>query len=531
MKKNLLLIIVAFIVVTSCKNKEKKPVVVDVSITQQTSFNNLFFDSIRLEKFIASDSALLKFKQEFFDFYKHRNYEFAWFDTTGLVEQAHNFYNLQNSYITNVKDSTIYNAALQVLYTQLDGHPYHSAYYDTMAFKTEMLLTGQFFKYASKVYQGSDINAKELGWFIPRKKIDITAALDSMVKTKGKALDAYEPLNTQYRQLEKYLLQYYAIKNIGKWDSIPAGKSLKKGDSNAVVLLIKDRLFALGDLAVTDTTKVFDTILLQGVKRFQKRLGLNNTGLIGSATFKELNRPIDSLIRKLLVNMERARWMLPDTAMVDHLVVNIPEYKLHVYDSGKYSFSMNVVVGTAANSTVIFNGNLQYLVFSPYWNVTYAITKNEVVPAMKRDPNYLEKNNMEITGYNGKIPVVRQKPGPSNSLGGVKFLFPNSYNIYLHDTPFREAFSSSKRSFSHGCIRLGEPIKLAQFLMRRDTLYTVDSIKTLMQQPKEKWVTIKPAVPVTIKYFTAWVSEDGILNFRDDIYGHDAKMAAKLFTR
>ncbi|MBC7722567.1 MAG: hypothetical protein H7068_11125, partial [Pedobacter sp.] len=188
MKKFLALIILVIVVIASCKNKAKKPVVVDATITQQTSFNNLFFDSIQLEKFIASDSVLQKFKQEFFDFYKHRNYEFAWFDTTGLVEQAHNFYNLQNSYITNVKDSTIYNARLQVLYTQLDGHRYHSTYHDTLAFKTEMLLTGQFFKYASKVYQGSDINAKELGWFIPRKKIDITAALDSMVKAKGKAL-------------------------------------------------------------------------------------------------------------------------------------------------------------------------------------------------------------------------------------------------------------------------------------------------------------------------------------------------------
>ena len=152
MKKISIFIVLIFLLVAiGCKSK--KNVITDVSITQQTSFNNLFFDSIQLENFIASDSALQKFKQEFFDFYKHRNYEFAWFDTSGLVEQAHNFYNLQNNYITNVKDSAIYNATLQVLYTQLDGHLYHSTYRDTLAFKTEMLLTGQFFRYASKVYQ------------------------------------------------------------------------------------------------------------------------------------------------------------------------------------------------------------------------------------------------------------------------------------------------------------------------------------------------------------------------------------------
>ncbi len=531
MNRMILFITVAITIFEGCKHKEKKPVVIDATITNQTSYNNLFLDSVQLENFITTDSVLNKFKEEFFDFYKHRNYEFAWFDTSGLIEQAHNFYNLQNSYITDIKDSSIYNPTLHALYDNFNGQSHHATIKDSLAFKTEILLTGQFFKYTSKVYRGSNINAQELGWFIPRKKIDITLALDSMVKNKGKALDDYEPLNADYRQLEKFLLQYYALKNKYNCDSIPANKSFKKGDSNAVIQLVKKRLFAFGDLAVADTSNLFDTTLLNAVKQFQKRYGLNNSGLIGSGTFKELNRPLDSLIRKILVNMERARWMLPDTAMVDHLVVNIPEYKLHVYDSGKYSFNMNVVVGTAANNTVIFNSKLLYVVFSPYWNVTDNITQKEVMPALKKDPNYLAKNNMEITGYNGKIPIVRQKPGPSNSLGGVKFLFPNSYNIYLHDTPFREAFSSSKRSFSHGCIRLGEPIKLAQFLLRRDSLYTVDSIKTLMQQLKEKWLNIKPTVPVTIKYFTAWVGQDGLLNFRDDIYGHDAKMANKLFEK
>ncbi len=526
-----MLLLLVVVVTVSCKNQNKeKPIVQDTTITEQTSYNTLFLDSIQLDKFLASNTDFEKFRKSFFDFYKHRNYEFAWFDTTGMIEQAHNFYNLQNNYITEIKDSSIYTAGLQQLF---DAASLVSKYpaKDSLVFKAEMFLTGQFFKYTSKVYQGSDINASELGWFIPRKKIDVSAALDSMVKANGKALDDYEPLNKQYRQLEKYLLKYYAIKNEGKWDSIPAIKSLKKGDSSNVIMLVKKRLFALGDLAESDTSKVFDTTLLIAVKQFQQRVGLNNSGLIGSGTFKELNISIDTLIQKILVNMERARWMLPDTLTTDHLVVNIPEYKLHVYDSGAYSFSMNVVVGTAANSTVIFNGNLRYVVFSPYWNVTDAITKNEVVPAMRRDPNYLAKNNMEIVKYIGKMPVVRQKPGPNNSLGGVKFLFPNSYNIYLHDTPFREAFSSSKRSFSHGCIRLGEPIKLAQFLLRRDTAYSVDSIKTLMSQPKEKWVTIKPTVPVTIKYFTAWVGEDGLLNVRDDIYKHDTKMAAKLFVK
>ncbi len=531
MRKVLLACIVVGVVMISCKNKLRKIITTDTTITEQTSYNNLFLDSIQLDKFIASDSGLAKFKQDFFDFYKHRNYEFAWFDTSGLIEQSHNFYNLQNSYITDIKDSSIFSPELQKLYEQFNNLSFHPDAADALVIKAELLFTAQFFNYTSKVYQGSDINAKELGWFIPRKKIDVKAALDSMMKTKGKVLDDYEPLNADYRQLEKCLLQYYALKKSANWDSISTIKSLKKGDSSLVVQQVKMRLMAFGDLAATDTAMKFDTTMQKAVKQFQKRNGLNVTGMIGSSTFKELNRPVDSLIRKILVNMERARWMLPDTLTTDHLIVNIPEYKLHVYDSGKYSFNMNVVVGTAANSTVIFNGKLLYVVFSPYWNITEDITKKEIVPAMRRNPKYLAKNNMEITGYRGKMPIVRQKPGPSNSLGGVKFLFPNSYNIYLHDTPNKELFSASKRSFSHGCIRLGEPAKLAQFLLRRDTLYTMDSVKTLMKSPKEKWLVIKPTIPVTIKYFTAWVARDGLLNFRDDIYHHDAKMAEKLFSK
>ncbi len=532
MKKNLLLIVCTFLLFLACKNKKiRKPVVQDASITLKTSYNNLFLDSALLENFVSTHNDFKNFRTQFFDFYKQRNYQFAWFDTSGLVEQANNFYNLQNGYISDIQDSSLYNPTLAEKYEAIFSLPYLGKVKDTIALSTELLLTGQFFKYANKVYHGSDIDAKELGWFIPRKKIDITAALDSIVKNGSKTLDEYEPLNSQYRLLEKCLKQYYSIKKESIWDSISKAKSFKKGDSGLAIITIKNKLFAFGDLAVNDKSIQFDSTLFIGIKQFQKRVGLPAIGNIGAATIKELNKPIDTLIRKILVNMERSRWMLPDTSTIDRLVVNIPEYKLYVYDSGKLSFTMPVVVGTAANSTVIFNGNIKYIVFSPYWNVTDDITKKEIIPAMKKNPNYLEKNNMEIVKYNGKIPVVRQKPGPNNSLGGVKFLFPNSYNIYLHDTPFKDGFSATKRSFSHGCIRLGDPIKLAQFLLRRDTLYTIDSIKTLTKQPKEKWLNANPTVPVTIKYFTAWVDNKGLLNFREDIYNHDNKMATKLFTK
>jgi murein L,D-transpeptidase YcbB/YkuD len=188
-----------------------------------------------------------------------------------------------------------------------------------------------------------------------------------------------------------------------------------------------------------------------------------------------------------------------------------------------------VVVGKEGHNTVIFTGNLKYIVFSPYWNVPTSIVRNEVLPGMKRNKNYIASHNMEITGYSGNLPIVRQKPGPKNSLGRVKFLFPNSYNIYLHDTPSKSLFSENSRAFSHGCIRLGEPAKLAQFLLRKDSSWTDEKIQKAINSGKEQYVTLKNPVPVYIGYFTAFVDRKGRLNFRDDIYGHDERMGKMMF--
>jgi murein L,D-transpeptidase YcbB/YkuD len=193
---------------------------------------------------------------------------------------------------------------------------------------------------------------------------------------------------------------------------------------------------------------------------------------------------------------------------------------------------MSVIVGSAAHGTTIFSGNIKYIVFAPYWNVPKSIVLKEILPGIKNDPEYIRKHNMEITGYNQGVPDVRQLPGPDNALGRVKFLFPNSYNIYLHDTPNHDLFTSRNRGLSHGCVRLSEPEKMADWLLRDDSVkYSKDVIDSLMNKNiKEKWVTLDKTVPVFLVYFTAWVDEQGKLNIRKDIYGHDAIMASKLFS-
>jgi L,D-transpeptidase YcbB len=172
---------------------------------------------------------------------------------------------------------------------------------------------------------------------------------------------------------------------------------------------------------------------------------------------------------------------------------------------------------------------LEYVVFSPYWNVPRSIVRNEILPAIERHPGYLARSDMEQTGTSDGLPVIRQKPGGSNALGRVKFIFPNNYNIYFHDTPAKHLFSRSDRAFSHGCIRLEQPQRLAEYLLRDNDEWSTSQIVDAMHAGTEKWVKLKNKVPVLISYFTSWVDDNGLVNFRDDIYGHDEKLISRLF--
>lgn len=516
----------------ACKSKsQKKEIVQDTTINKHTSFNNLFLDSNAIQQFVDKDTLYKPYAAQFADFYKHRNYEYAWFDSAGLGEQAGNFLNLLSSTVEELKDSSLYSKKLEKLYADFTTDAAHMQNSKEIL-QAELYFTGQFFKYASRVYEGADLDITQLGWFIPRKKIDLTAVLDSVIKTKGKNGSDYSPLNPQYNQLQAFLPKYYDLQKQVKWDSIPVTKkTFKAGDSDSIIGLVKQRLQSMEDMPKGDSaTNVFDSALVQGVRSFQLRTGLAVDGKISPTFIKELNIPLEQRIQQVMINMERMRW-LPSGKDSDYILVNIPEYKLHVFEKGRQAFDMNVIVGTEGNSTVIFNGKLKYVVFAPYWNVPPSIVRKEIVPGMSRNSNYLERQNMEITGNEGGLPVVRQKPGPKNSLGLVKFLFPNNYNIYLHDTPNRDLFDRANRSFSHGCIRIAQPAKMAEYLLADQKEWTSEKIDSAMHGSKEKWVTVSNPVSVFICYLTAWVDGDGKLNFRKDIYGHDAKMADKLFVK
>lgn len=513
----------------ACQHSSKNDVRVNSqrdSITPANSYTELFFDSTSLEKFVKSEKLRDSLANRMRAFYAGRNYQYGWFFKEGLADYAAGFLRLVNDYIGYSGDSAVYNAYLHQVVDSMSSHPQviHSG--DATVLQTELLLTRDFFRYAARAYQGrNQLNAKELEWYIPRKKINLVDLLDTAIETRGKNFSDYEPVNRQYGLLKNYLRKYYEIEKSGGWGFVTADKkTYRQGDSSKLVTQIKKRLFLSGDFSLNDTSALFTQALTQGVKQFQHRYGFTETGVINTTLLNEMQKPVSDRIRQILVNLERIRWV-PAQATTDYLLVNIPEYRLHVYEQGKYKWSMNIVTGSSAHNTVIFTGTLKHIVFSPYWNIPPGILKNETLPAIRRNKNYLAANNMEWHGN-----TVRQKPGPNNALGLVKFLFPNDYNIYLHDTPSKGLFSQDKRAFSHGCIRLSQPTKLALFLLRNNSNWDSTKIVKAMHSGKEQFVKVNETVPVYIGYFTAWVDQEGKLNFRDDIYGHDRKMAARLFS-
>ncbi|MDB5202645.1 MAG: L,D-transpeptidase family protein [Ferruginibacter sp.] len=505
----------------SCKNAQRgaahagdKPAVL-IDPTIQGNFStqaDQVFDSLAIQKFIDSFPQFNLLQQDLRTFYKNRGYAFAWFDKEGMIEQAGNLFNR----IKNIEEEGLATKKLQ-----------YTAQFSTMMDSStvlrsgpqlplELMLTAQYLQYSKLVWEGMDEEqSKALEWLLPRKKISTGQLLDSLLS--GKDVLANPPVYRQYYLLKEYLKKYRAL--LTDSSRIEFTKDLKLGDSSTQVKQVRKKLFLYGDIALDNSGEKFDQELKTAVGNFQSRMGLKSSGIINAGFLKELNVPVSDRIQSVIINMERSRWVT-DSMHGNYLVINIPEYKLHVYENDSLAWDMNVVVGQNQHKTVVFNGDMKYIVFSPYWNIPAGILKNETLPAIKRNPNYLASHNMEWN--NGS---VRQKPGPNNSLGLVKFLFPNSHSIYLHDSPAKSLFNETNRAFSHGCIRLAEPKKLAEYLLRNDTSWNTEKIMAAMNSGTEKYVTLKKTVPVFIAYFTAWVDKNSKLNFRPDVYARDKRLA------
>jgi len=508
----------------AAKNISKR----DYSITKANSYSDLFMDSAAMEKYFVDRKIDDSIARRLRSFYNTRNYQFAWFTSEGLTEQARAFWNLHDYVTTYDNDTSLRDKALQKKMDALIAEEKLSASASGDFVQTELTLTQHFIRYILNNYEKGYVKRKEMERFIPFKKRDPLEVADSLLNKKHKDNKYFEDVHEPYGKLKEELSRYYNITKAGGWPEIPTAKSLKKGTSSPVVAAIKRRLHMTGEMPGADTSQIFNDTLENAVKVFQQRLGYTPDGVVNAQLIKDMNVPARTRLAQILVNMDRMRWM-PTEPSGQLIVVNIPEFILHVYEGKQKAFDMRVVVGKEGQNTVSFSGDLSTIVFSPYWNVPPSIVKEEILPAMGRNSGYLASQNMEQVGTEGGLPKIRQLPGPKNSLGKVKFLFPNSFNIYFHDTPAKSLFSRDKRAYSHGCIRLAEPEKMAQYLLRNNSEWTPEKINAAMNSGDEKHVKLSKPVPVIITYYTAWVDENGLLNFRDDIYAHDQDLVKRMF--
>ena len=539
-----LLITLSAIVIGSCQNNrsdEKKDTETNEwernvskrnkSITPENSYSALFLDSADVETFIIRKKLADSISRRVRSFYNTRNFQFAWFDTDGLTEQARSFWNLHEYIDKEGTDSTLNNKSFQKRMNKLIAEENLSVQGSApRSIQTEIELTQHFISLMLSNYEKGFIKRKEMERFIPYKKEKALYLADSLIKKKHKDDKYFEDINISYGRLKKELTKYVSIAQKGGWQMVSANiKSLKSGTVSPDVVVLKKRLQATGDLMPTDTSMIFSDTLKNAIRVFQARHGYQPNGIVNDEIIREMNIPAEKRVQQILMNLGRMRWLPAEPVSDNLIIVNIPEFVLHMYEGKKKIFDMDVVVGKEGTNTTIFNGNLNQVVFSPYWNVPVSIVKNEVLPGIEKDPEYLAKQNMEITGSDDGLPVVRQLPGPKNALGKVKFLFPNSFDIYFHDTPVKGLFKKDKRAFSHGCIRLSDPVKMVQYLLHNYPEWTPERIAAAMESGEEKFVRIKNPVPVIITYYTSWVDEAGQLNFREDIYGHDEKLSKKMF--
>lgn len=369
----------------------------------------------------------------------------------------------------------------------------------------------------------------------------------------------FAPPLALYRDLRRMLARYRSLAADPALGSLPPpGATVHAGESYAGLRELHRRLVAFGDVpadtSVAEGAPVFEGVLVDGVKRFQIRHGLQADGVLGKETQAALSVPLSWRVRQIELALERLRW-LPDLSEERFVAVNIPMFRLWAWDSippeAAPSLGMNVIVGRALNTqTPVFDEEMRYIIFRPYWNVPASILRHEMLPALDRDPKYLDRQDMEIVSGQGDNarPValteeslaglrqgtlrVRQRPGPKNSLGLVKFVFPNDENVYLHATPAPQLFSRPRRDFSHGCVRVEDPVALAEWALRDQPEWTRERIVAAMNASRSLRVNLTRPIEVILFYITAAVMpEDGTIRFAEDIYGHDGKLDRALARR
>jgi L,D-transpeptidase YcbB len=390
------------------------------------------------------------------------------------------------------------------------------------------------------------------GWYLRARRSSVDSTLRVAFRKEGfpDMLDDLRPRQKEYQELVEALKDYRELARKGGWPKVPDGKPLARGARGERVAALRERLRTTGDLdAPKDAEPIFDDKVAAAVARFRVRHGLPPDSVVDRATLSGLNVPVDARILQIEVNLDRYRW-LPAEFEKRYLLVNIPDFHLYAYQGGRQKFEQRVIVGDEyQNATPVFADSMTYLVFRPEWNVPSSILVNEMLPKLREDIYDLAKHGFEVVDTQADTVVrdlssidwedvdtadlpyrVRQKSGESNSLGLVKFMFPNRFNIYLHDTPSRKLFDQPIRTLSHGCVRVEKPVELANWVLDGQGDWDEKMIQAAMEDPKAprgQTVSLERPVPVYILYLTTFMRE-GELHFRNDPYGKDRRAMSRL---
>jgi L,D-transpeptidase YcbB len=499
------------------------------------------------EEFLCGPGALSRF-------YKKRDYGPAWIENDGSTRRARDLIRkIRSAGQEGLNPSDYHLANIEKLLEAITFYKNNQQPLpQKMIVDFDLLLTDAFLLLGSHLLAGR-VNPETIQpeWIIQRREADLVDILNTALGSNAveSALERLSPLHADYIGLKNALSRHREIMGAAGWPVVPDGPKLEKGDQGDRVKALRSRLSASGDLSPSgeNVADIFDDALDPAVRRFQSRHGLKVDGIVGRNTLRALNVPLERRIRQIEANLERWRW-LPQSLGHRYVLVNIADYDLTVVENNQAVVEMPVVVGRRYRSTPVFTQKMTYVELNPYWHVPRKLARNDVLPKIQEDPGYLADQNMRVFESWGKgAPEIdpetvdwskitreslrfkfRQDPGPVNALGRVKFMFPNKFSVYLHDTPAKELFKKIRRSFSSGCIRVEKPFDLLTYLFKDDPQWTKDRLSEGIDSGSNKIITIKNKIDVHLLYWTAWVGKEGIVHFREDIYRRDEKLIRAL---
>ena len=479
------------------------------------------------------------------DVYAERHYKLIWVESGSFPAASRLFDALRHAPEHGI-DPSVYpiSSLLSRISNAADAGPQSWA-------EIDLSLSHLFVTYALHLGRGR-VDPRDFeddqGWFLPKRRVGAAHALTEVAQTGDVdgVLAGVEPHRAEYRALINVLQQIKTLEAQG-WPRVPTWKfKAAPGETHSELSLVRHYLQVMGDLppGPVRNPAVMDDMLMRGLMQFQERHGLTPDGVIGPKTASALRTPSSALRRMVRLNLERWRWV-PDTLDAKYVWVNVPAYELEAVEGNQPALTMRVIAGTTDNPTPSFRDIIRHLELNPRWHVPEKIAAGEILPKVKQDPDYLLAENITVIDTAGKVvdpstvkwnsldPATlpyrfRQEPGNKNPLGSIKFLFPNRWSVYLHDTPATKLFSKEFRALSHGCVRVEHPLDLANYLLRGQMSISAEELAAQVKSGNHRWIDLKQTEPIYLVYFTAFVDRQGRPNFRPDVYERDRMLQEEL---